>query len=372
MKIGMVTACYKPVLNGVTRMVMLYKAHLTARGHAVTIFTLGKPDSADEADNVVRSPGIALGTTGYYVAPRFARAAQAQLAQMDVVHCHHLYMSVEFGRKYTPDHVPVVYTNHTRYDLYTATLFHLPWSLTVHYHRWMWPHRAGLADAVIAPSAELRDLMQEYGVTAPIHVIENGIDIDRFANPSASLSKRALGFAEENVVAIYVGRISAEKRIDDLLHQFARAYRHCNTLRLLLIGPGPDRTRMAQQAHQLGIASVVQIAGPVAFDLVPSYLASADFFVTASDSEVHPLTVIEALASGLPVVAYNAPGIRGTVASGVSGLLAETGELADCIAAVGENASLRRRLAQGASSVSRRFDFAKTVDQTVVLYESLR
>ncbi|MCO5194691.1 MAG: glycosyltransferase [Anaerolineae bacterium] len=372
MKIGMVTACYKPVLNGVTRMVMLYKAHLTARGHAVTIFTLGKPDSADEADNVVRSPGIALGTTGYYVAPRFARAVQAQLAQMDVVHCHHLYMSVEFGRKYTPDHIPVIYTNHTRYDLYTARLFHLPWPLVTRFHGRVWPRRAGLADAVIAPSAELHDLMQAYGVTTPIHVIENGIDIDRFANPPASLSKRALGYTAEDVVAIYVGRISAEKRIDDLLHQFARAYNCNRALRLLLIGPGPDSDRMQQLARKLDIAPVVRFVGSIAFDDVPNYLASADFFVTASDSEVHPLTVIEALASGLPVVAYNAPGIRGTVGSGVSGLLAETGELADCIAAVGENASLRRRLAQGASSVSRRFDFAKTVDQTVVLYESLR
>lgn len=365
----MVTACYEPVLNGVTRSVMLYKVHLEARGHAVTVFTLGK---SNRADGVVCSPGVAIGETGYYVAPRYTQAAQRQLAQMDVVHCHHLYMSIEFGRKYTPDHIPVVYTNHTRYDLYTATLLHLPWLLTARYHDWIWPHRADLADAIIAPSAELRALMQRYGVTKPIHVINNGIDVDMYANPSAPKSKQDAGFADEAVVAVYVGRISAEKRIDDLLHQFARACNRNRALRLLLIGPGSDSDRMQQLAQTLNIAHAVRFVGPIAFDAVPDYLASADFFVTASDSEVHPLTVLEALAAGLPVVAYDVPGIRGTVVSGASGLLAEPGELADCIVALAENAPLRRRFTEGARAVSRHFDFAKTVDQTIALYEQLR
>ena len=62
MHIGMVTACYKPVINGVTRMVALYKHHLEALGHEVTIFTLGEPDPAGDEPGVVRSPAVSLGS----------------------------------------------------------------------------------------------------------------------------------------------------------------------------------------------------------------------------------------------------------------------------------------------------------------------
>ena len=99
MRIGMVTACYKPVINGVTRMVSLYKQHLEAAGHEVTIFTLGDPDPNDES-GVVRSPGIMLGDYGYYISMRYSSEAQALLQQMDIIHCHHLFMSVEMAHRY--------------------------------------------------------------------------------------------------------------------------------------------------------------------------------------------------------------------------------------------------------------------------------
>ncbi len=118
MKIGMVTACYKPVINGVTRMVSLYKEELEARGHEVTVFTLGEPDPAGEDENVVRSPGISVGSEGYYAAMRYTTAAQKKLSQMDIIHCHHLFMSVDLAHRYAS--CPIVYTNHTRYDLYTG------------------------------------------------------------------------------------------------------------------------------------------------------------------------------------------------------------------------------------------------------------
>jgi hypothetical protein len=73
MRIGMITACYKPVVNGVTRMVSLYKAELENLGHEVTVFTLGRPDPNGEEPGVVRSAGLPL-TGGYHLAPRYNAA----------------------------------------------------------------------------------------------------------------------------------------------------------------------------------------------------------------------------------------------------------------------------------------------------------
>ena len=118
MRIGMVTACYKPVINGVTQMVSLYKQYLEQLRHEVTVFTLGKPDPQGDEAGVIRSPGLPLGQTGYYFGIRYTREAQSRLMTMDVLHGHHLFMSVEMAHRYS--HAPLVYTNHTRYDLYAA------------------------------------------------------------------------------------------------------------------------------------------------------------------------------------------------------------------------------------------------------------
>lgn len=88
MRIGMVSATYDAtVVNGAVRMVTLYKEHLEALGHEVTIFTLGEPEESDPAARIVRSPGIRLGGYGYYISMSYTREAQALLRQMDIVHC---------------------------------------------------------------------------------------------------------------------------------------------------------------------------------------------------------------------------------------------------------------------------------------------
>jgi glycosyltransferase involved in cell wall biosynthesis len=235
----------------------------------------------------------------------------------------------------------------------------------------MWPRHAGLADAVIAPSAELVALMRGYGVTTPIELIRNGIDVDQYAHPQRPLRKEDVGFAEDDVLAIYVGRISAEKGIDDLLNQFARTRAQCPQLRLLLLGPGPDIERSRRMAQRLGIADSVRFTDGLPFDVVPDYLVSADFFVTASVSEVHPLTVIEALAARLPVVAYDTPGIRETVTDGSNGLLAAWGSLAEKMIVLTKDASLRQQFAIQAPLDAQRFSFAHTVDRTLALYQRL-
>ena len=105
--------------------------------------------------------------------------------------------------------------------------------------------------------------------------------------------------------------------------------------------------------------------------MVANYLAAADVFVTASESEVHPLTVIEAMAAGLPVVAPSSPGIVDSVSSGASGLLAKhvKGGLAAAIVGLAMNPNLRETMVENARKASLRYDIKGTVAQTVELYE---
>lgn len=371
MKIGMVTACYKPVINGVTRMVTLYKEALERLGHEVTVFTLGEPDPAGEDDNVIRSPAMPLGKTGYYATFGYNREARERLREMDIVHCHHLFMSVEMAHRY--GHCPIVYTNHTRYDLYTGAYTALPQQAADAMMRQIWPEFTDYCDVVITPSASVRDVMRDFGVRRPIRVIPNGIALEPFWQPAAPCSRASLGVPTDAILAVYTGRLASEKNVARLLEQFALARDVEPALHLLLLGHGPAEPELRQRAGAPALEGAVHFAGSVPYHEVGNYLAAADLFVTASVSEVHPLAVIEGMAAGLPVAAISSPGIADSVEHGQTGFLSRTpAGLGAAIVALAANAPRRKGMGQAARAASSRYDIRNTVAETLALYAELR
>ena len=371
MRIGMVSATYDPsVINGAVRMVTLYKRHLEALGHEVTIFTLGDEQDGDREARIVRSPGFRLGDHGYFVGLRYSREAQRLLTEMEVVHCHHLLMSVEMAHRYA--RCPIVYTNHTRYDLYTGAYTPLPQPAADAIMRQLWPEFAGLADTVIAPSASVRQLLLDFGVREPIAVIENGIELEPFLRPRRPRAKADFGLPDDAFLLLYIGRLSSEKNVLRLLEQVARACQVVPELHLAILGKGPQEAELREKVTALALEASVHFMGVVPFDEVGDWLAAGDAFVTASTSEVHPLTVIEAMAAGLPIAAVQSPGIVDCVESGVTGFTPTEAEgLDSAIVALAANPARARAMGQAARAASRRFDIGRTVSLTVELYRSL-
>lgn len=371
MRIGMVTACYKPVMNGVTRMVALYKESMEAAGHDVTVFTLGEPDPDGDEPGVVRTPGIALGDTGYYLNFRYTREAQERLREMDIVHCHHLFMSVEIAHRY--GNCPILYTNHTRYDLYTGAYSPLPQPTADAIMRQVWPEFTSYCDVIITPSASVRDIMRDFGVTQRIEIIPNGINLKPFCSPADPQRREEYDVPPDATLLIYTGRLAAEKGLDKLVVQFGLAREVLPDLHLLLVGKGPYMEKLRQQVANLHLEGAVRFAGAVPYEKVGNLLTMGDIYITASVSEVHPLSVIEAMAAGLPIVAVSSPGISDTVTSGKQGLLASRPEaLAAAIAALASNRQWREDMGSAAEEASRQYDIRRTVGQTLDLYNDLR
>lgn len=367
----MVTACYKPVINGVTRMVALYKERLEAAGHEVTVFTLGEPDPAGDEPNVIRSRAIPLGDTGYYFSFRYSKAAQERLREMEIIHCHHLFMSVEMAHRY--GRCPIVYTNHTRYDLYTGAYTPLPQPAADAIMRQIWPEFTSYCDVVITPSPRVREVMRDFGVRRPIEVIPNGIDLEPFWNPPAPRTKADLGAPPEATLLIYTGRLAAEKGLQKLLAQFAVAAEIAPDLRLALVGKGPLAEKLLRQAEDLGVGERVLLPGAVPYEVVGGVLAAGDAFVTASVTEVHPLSIIEAMAAGLPVAAVRSPGVSDTVQHGQTGLLVSAADgLAAAIVALAGDDEERQHMGAAAREASERYDIRRTVRRTLDLYRHLR
>lgn len=330
MRIGMMTDTYKPHISGITNYIALNKAHLEKMGHSVYVFTFGDENYQDDEANVIRSPGLPLLDTGYYINLRYSEKARHLLFTMDMAHIHHPFMSGSLALRYCRSRgIPIIFTNHTRYDLYAHAYLPILGELISETSMSTYlPVFCRLCDLVIAPSAGMRDVLMHFGVDAPIEVVPNGVDIKPFQQASNKQDRAQFGFNPDQVLLVYVGRLGPEKNLSFLLRSFAGTAKAYDHIGLLLVGDGPERQDLQEQAAYLKIDDRVHFAGSVPYEQMPSYLCMADTFVTASITEVHPLSVIEAMAAGLPVLGIQSPGVGDTIKDGVTGLLAEEEDLA--------------------------------------------
>jgi 1,2-diacylglycerol 3-alpha-glucosyltransferase len=375
MRIGLLVDVYKPHVSGVTNFVCQHKKALEAQGHKVFVFTLGNLDYEDKEPRIIRSPAIPLSDTGYYLNFNFSQTARNKCKTMDVLHVHHPFITgriaVRLGKRYG---IPVVYTNHTRYDLYAYHYLPvLPQALTQTFLEAYLPSFTSQCDLVIAPSKGLHDVLRSYGVTSHIEIVPNGIDLEPFRNPRTRHTRAELGLPESAKVMIYVGRIAPEKNLAFLLRAFAVVSQELPETYLLLVGDGPETDNLRDQAQKSGVGEKVIFTGSVEYEDVPGYLRTANAFVTASVTEVHPLSVIEAMAAGLPVLGVESPGVGDTVVDGGNGLLSRH-DLAEfslkMFRLMSEN-DLRARLVKKALEDSEQYSILNTSQRILGFYEEL-
>lgn len=353
LRIGLMTDTYLPVCNGVTHMVSLLARDLANRGHEPHVFTFASPVELrvapdgllgglrvppsvlpDDGVQVHRGPALPILRSGYFLGVRYPLWMKALLHEMDVIHVHHPFISGRLARRLKTPEQPLVFTNQTRYDIYG------------HYLRRMMPfvpeeslgarvtrHAALFAnrcDRVIAPSAGLAQVLETWGVTAPIEVIPNGIELKRFKRPQSASARTRIRKAQRarwNIptdapLVVYLGRLAPEKNVAMLLEAFALVRQTVSDARLLLVGDGPSDGELRAYASRLGLDDAAHFAGALPYDEVPTVLMACDLFASCSVSEVHPLTFIEAMAAGLPCVGTLSPGVADTVVEGRNGWFA--------------------------------------------------
>lgn len=375
MNIGMLADTYKPYISGVTNHISLNKRALEELGHRVFVFTLGGEKYVDEELYVIRSPAIALADTGFNVSFRYTRFAQRKLATMDVVHVHHPFVSGRMALRYCRSNgIPLVFTNHTRYDLYAqAYLPQVPNVLSDAFLHTFLPGFCRQCDLIIAPSSGLAGVLHDFGVDSDIEIIPNGVELARFQDLQEDLARSKLGLNDGDKVLIYVGRLGPEKNLTMLLRSFAGAQAAVDRLHLIVVGGGAELDNLRNWCDLAGIASRVHFLGEVPYDMVPTYLHMADAFVTASTSEVHPLSLIEALAVGLPVVGIQSPGLEDTIQDGLNGFLCRN-DIADFTARQVRlmlDDRLREALGTGAAESALRYDIRHSSINMLKHYEEL-
>jgi len=236
---------------------------------------------------------------------------------------------------------------------------------------------ARASDVLVAVSPEVRDELVELGV-APLEkfvVIRLGIPLEeRLGDPTADSDYRRLyGIPKDAFVVGWVGRMTGIKDTGAVV-DIVRAVRERGVNAVLcMVGDGPDREGLEQLAHKLGIARYCYFVGYQSD--VAGYYRLFDAFLLPSVNEGTPVSAIESLASGTPVVANRVGGVPDVVRDGVDGFLVEPGDVdaaAARLAKLAADPALRSRLGEsGRARVLERYSVERLVDDVDRLYRSL-
>lgn len=251
-----------------------------------------------------------------------ARQLLADL-QPDIVHTHQIGGLWYLGQAARQERIPVIHTEHSDHIAHSRGWLQ---KLKV----WlMWRRAAPLADRFCCVSNDIaRTLRRSDAVPEnKLQVVLNGIDLRPFDGPAMGSEIRStLGIPAGALVIGTVGRLVEVKRHDLLLRSFAAlraAGKHGGTW-LLLVGDGPERKRLEGLAASLGVSDRTVFTG---YQSEPAWFYQAmDLFVLTSRHEGLPLALLEAWASGLPVVASAVGAIPQTLTHGVNGMLFESGD----------------------------------------------
>src|SRR5512142_141417 len=266
MRIGMMVDTYKPYVSGITSYVDLNKRVLEKEGHEVYVFTFGDLDYQDDEPRVVRSPGLPLADTGYYLSLRYKTAHKKLLQTMDVVHVHQPFLSGRLALNYCRRvQIPIIFTNHTRYDLYAqARLPYMPTEVTQSMLQAYMPDFCDAVDLVISPSNGMKKVLRQYGVEGHIEVVPNGVDLRRF-HEAEPLPRVDFGFTDQDILLVYAGRLAPEKNLEFLMQSFAGVSQVFSNVYLLIVGGGQkqfeDELRLLPS--QLDISDRVHFVGMI-------------------------------------------------------------------------------------------------------------
>jgi glycosyltransferase involved in cell wall biosynthesis len=236
---------------------------------------------------------------------------------------------------------------------------------------------ARASDALVAVSPEVRDELVRIGVApaSKFAVVRLGIELEPRVHTTVDTAelRRRLGIAPERFVVGWFGRMTTVKRTGDLVDALAALRSRGVDALLLLVGDGDDRTQLEQRAHEHGLARSCLFLG-YQEDVAPWY-AVCDAVVLTSANEGTPVTIIEALAAGRPVVATRVGGLRDVVEEGVSGFLVRAGDtdaIAERLEVLALDARRRERMGEaGRREVLSRYAVSRLVDDVDALYRAL-
>ena len=381
MRVLFVSDVFFPRVNGVSTSIATFRADLERLGvETLLVAPRYAGETVSEEHGVVRVAGSKVPGDPEDRRMRWGALrrvlAGLERESFDLIHVHTPFVAHYAGvREARRRGVPVLATYHTFFEEY---LHHyvpvLPRPLGRTLARAFTRSQCSAVQALVAPSEPLRQVLCEYGVDTPVHVIPTGLPADRFAPGNAARFRALAQLPAHRPLVTYVGRVAHEKNIDFLVRVFERVRRSVPEAMLIIAGEGPAREPLRKLVGQLGLTADVRFVGYLDRDtsLLDCY-AAASVFAFASRTETQGLVLLEALAQGTPVVSTAELGTKSILAPACGAVIAEEREepFAAAVVQVLRDADLRDLLSAQARTYARGWSSASMAARLAELYRTL-
>jgi len=313
MRIAIIAEYYLPAINGVVYHMEALRAGLIEAGHEVLIV---KPDFNAKhhhiTDGILYSPALKLPNLYDYCVSYSYSKSELKLLQEwkpDILHIHTEFSQGLFalyaGRKLN---IPIVYTCHTMYYDYLHYLgVFKNFKAAKSFVNKSILKYTNSAKAVICASTKMEDFLKRCNVTTPIYKIPNACITTDFAEETLNqevINNLKLQYAikPEDFIACFCGRLASEKNLSLTLEYWKQFVDRMPNAKLFIIGNGPARAELEQEAKDYGLTHSVIFTGAVPHETVKYYYHLCDAYIMTSLSENHSVSALEAIACGIPVV----------------------------------------------------------------------
>ncbi|WP_048189497.1 glycosyltransferase [Methanocella conradii] len=380
MRIAVFTDTFVPQVNGVVNAVRQFDRMLSAAGHTVEVFTEGKKPGVYVIDGVDVHRYRAFTFLPYpefeYAVDIIGPVRDATRFKPDVVHTHTPFvMGYCAWRTAKRLGVPLVGTFHTPVDEYVVYLskrFKLSRLILRRiaraYQNWFYDK----CDVIIVPARSAAGYLDVKGKR--IEVVSNGLDLSRYGVAGRQEFREKFGLGDAPVI-LHGGRLSFEKRIDGVIKAMPLVLKEAPDAKLLIVGKGPARSSLEALVAKLGLQASVVFAGYVSDEDFPRAFAAADVLALNSPVETQSLIVLEAFATGLPVVGANAGAIPDAVVPGENGFLFDTDDseaIARHLVRIIKDKTLREKLRDGALRTASQHSLEKSASRLLEIYDSIK
>lgn len=382
MRVLFISDVYFPRVNGVSTSIRTFRQDLA--NHGVETLLVAPRYDADVPDE---EPGLIRVASGNIPGdPEDRRMRWGPLTrtlgtlprdEFDLVHIHTPFIAHYAGARFARrSNLPCVATYHTFFEEYAHHYVPaMPKWLGRYLARAFTRSQCDDVQGLIAPSEPMRDVLLEYGVTTPVHILPTGLPADRFVAGDGNRFRAQSGLPPDRPLMTYIGRVAHEKNIDFLIHVFTKVRESIPRAMLVIAGEGPAREALRHRVASLKLESDVFFAGYLDrnTELLDCY-AAANVFAFASRTETQGLVLLEAMAQGTPVVSTAELGTRSILKPGSGALVVEENrdEFAAAVVRVLQDEKLQKELGERGRTYAKTWSSASMARRLADLYDTIR
>ncbi|NTW62040.1 glycosyltransferase family 4 protein [Candidatus Saccharibacteria bacterium] len=386
MKILIASDLYWPVLNGVSTFARSLAQGLASRGHEVLVIapsqTGRKYRETDGNYTIARTATVVF---PFYQNYRISLYPNMEVKKIikefkpDVVHIQGFLMVCQAVMKYSQKYdIPIVSTNHAMPENLMDNLKMLaPISRPINYAMKKYIARYHLkTDYFTIPKQSAIDIfdLSQNKMKIPVEAVSNGIDLSHFSvGVPDKLVIAKFNLPTDRPIIDFVGRVDAEKHISVLVRAFAKVLKR-HKAHLLIVGDGTDKANLHDLAKKLGIENAVTFTGRITDEEKEELYKLGSVLCMPSPVELQSIVMLEAMASGQPVVAVDAGPLKELCQNGRNGFLCDVDnddQIADGLAKIISDKKLHDTMSKESVAIAATHDLTKTLKKFESIYKSV-